>query len=109
LSKARSQGLVIVEVVVAPEGRVKDLLILESFAGAASDAVKTAVQDWRFRHVKDLTPQKTCGDCIRISRFGFQFVISDGKPRVLDLAYEEIKRRNWPDPVTGKRPWLDQR
>jgi hypothetical protein len=105
LLKARNQGLVIAEVVIAPEGRVKELLILESFAAEASAAVEAAMKNWRFQHVKELAGSATpCLDCIRISRLGFQFAISDGKPWVIDLADAELKRRIRSSPVTGKRP-----
>jgi Zn-dependent protease with chaperone function len=100
--RARKQGLVVIEVVVSPAGRVQESQILATFDEQASAAVTTALNTWRFHTVGQLDEAfgilKNCEKCVRIGRLGFEFRIDDGKGVVVDLAGSEAKRRVFRNP-----------
>lgn len=101
LAQQGLQGLVVVELVVDPAGRMREHLIHESFHPLAAQAVVEALGRWQF-HTNDqlaiMAGGQHCPDCIRISRLSFDFVMRQGKPAVIDLAQEEVRRRGWPNP-----------
>ncbi|MCX6623468.1 MAG: TonB family protein, partial [Acidobacteria bacterium] len=100
--RAGNHGLVVIEVVVSPAGRVSESLILASFDRDASAAVTAALNAWRFHSVEELSRifdnWKACDDCIRIARFGFEFQLAGGTGSVVDLAAAEVRRRGLPSP-----------
>lgn len=102
LSKSGQHGIVIAEVVVAPTGRVQESKILATFHPDASQSVTYALTQWRFLSVPQLATRfddwKPCGDCIRIGRLGFEFRLSPGAPRVVDLAGEQIRHQRLTPP-----------
>lgn len=95
------QGLVVVELAVGPNGKMREFLIHESFHPLAAKAVVEALGRWQF-HTNDqlalMAGGQQCPECIRISRLSFDFVIRQNKPVVIDLAEEEVRRRGWPNP-----------
>ncbi len=101
LARGGRQGLVVVELVVVPSGRMQEHLIHESFHPLAGEAVVETLRRWRFRtndQLAVLAGGQKCPECIRISRLAFDFVIRDGKPLVIDLADEENRRKGLPKP-----------
>ena len=106
LSHARRHGLVVVEVVVSPNGNVRESLILATFHQAASSAVSAALAEWRFHSIDQLAALfadwKPCGDCLRIGRLGFEFRDSPGEPRVVDLAAAQIHSKRLVSPFLKK-------
>jgi beta-lactamase regulating signal transducer with metallopeptidase domain len=103
--QAGNQGLVVIEVVVAPEGRARESLILASFDKEASAAVTAALNAWRFHSDEELSEifknRKKGG--VRIGRLGFEFRIANGKGGVVDLAAAEVKRRGLPSPFLRRQ------
>lgn len=77
-------------ITVAPNGSLQSFSILETFDEAASRAVKTAVGQWRFN---PLQGEAASFNAPRIGKLLFRFVLSQGKPSVVDLV-EEFRRKN---------------
>ncbi len=105
--RAGKQGLVEIEVVISPAGRVTESLIHKTFDKDASDAVTVALKSWRFHTIQEMSEAykvtTVCGDCIRIGRFDFEFRIENGKGRVIDLAAERLKRSQYQNPYLKKK------
>ncbi len=104
--RAGNRGLVVIEVVVSPEGRVRESLILASFDRESSATVTAALNAWRFHSIQELSEifenSKNCEDCIRIGRLGFEFQLASGKGSVVDLAAAEVGRRGLASPFLKK-------
>lgn len=103
----KRQGLVVVELVVSPEGKVQEDLVLESFDEDAAKSVVETLRTWRFHSIEEMKrngAMEDCEKCIRIGRLGFRFVLAGDIARVLDLAGEENRRLNHPNPFEKKRP-----
>jgi TonB family protein len=99
--KARRQGLVVVELAVAPSGAVVDTNVLESFDAGALATVTATLRTWRFRSLAEVVGRETsmrCPDCFRVNRLAFDFRIERGRAYVVDLAAAEIARRHLSDP-----------
>jgi len=100
LQRAGRQGLVVVELVVGPDGRMKEHLVLESFDPVAAGSVIEALKMWRFysiEEMKRILGMEDCEKCVRISRLAFRFAIQNGKGVVIDLADEENRRLKRPN------------
>lgn len=102
-----SHGLVVIEVVVSPQGRVSESLILASFDQAASTAVTAALDAWRFHSDEELSGifENWKKGGIRIGRLGFEFRTANGKARVVDLAAAEIQKRRLPSPFLNTKQY----
>ncbi len=97
--KAGRQGLVVIELVVGPDGMVKEHLIHESFDADAARSVEETLKTWRWHSIEEMKRHKViedCEKCLRIGRLEFRFEIRDGKAVVIDLADEENRRLNRP-------------
>ncbi len=90
----------VVELVVGPDGRMKEHLVHESFDPLAARSVVEALNQWRFYTIEEMNKLlglQDCEKCVRISRLAFRFEIRDGKAVVVDLAEEENRRLNRPN------------
>lgn len=106
LLKENKRGLVVIEVVVSPLGRVTDSLVLESFDERASTAAAAILDTWRFHSEKEMVAfglVKQCRNCLRINRLAFDFRIESGSGRVVDLNQQEIMRLGLRDPFQKRR------
>lgn len=100
LQKSGRQGLVVIELVVGPDGRMKEHLIHESFDPLAASSVVETLKTWRFHSIEEMKRNgvmEDCENCVRISRLAFRFEIRNGKAEVVDLADEENRRLNLPN------------
>ncbi len=100
LQKSGRQGLVVIELVVGPDGRMKEHLIHESFDPLAANSVVETLKTWRFHSIEEMKRNgvmEDCENCVRISRLAFRFEIRNGKAEVVDLADEENRRLNLPN------------
>jgi|GEM_PF-2581959 len=105
--KKKRQGLVVIEVVVSPEGKVQEHLVHESFDEDAAKSVVETLRTWRFHSIEEMKrngAMEDCEKCIRIGRLGFRFVLDGNTARVVDLADEENRRIQRPNPFEKKRP-----
>jgi TonB family protein len=105
--KKKRQGLVVVEVVVSPEGKVQEHLVHESFDEDAARSVVETLRTWRFHSIEEMKrngAMEDCEKCIRIGRLEFRFVLEGDTARVVDLADEENRRIQRPNPFEKKRP-----
>lgn len=107
LQKAGRQGLVVIELVVGPDGRVKEHLIHETFDPLAASSVIETLKTWRFHSIEEMRRNgviENCEKCIRIGRLAFRFEILNGKGVVVDLADEENRRLRHPNVFEKKLP-----
>ncbi len=89
-------GLVVIEIVVAPDGIVRETNILETFDSHASEEVTRTVQMWRFLSNETLIASNMippCQQCVRINRLAFDFRFEQINPYVVDLAMDELHCR----------------
>ncbi len=107
LQKAGRQGLVVIELAVGPDGRVKEHLIHETFDPLAASSVIETLKTWRFHSIEEMRRNgviENCEKCIRIGRLAFRFEIRNGKSMVVDLADEENRRLRRPNVFEKKLP-----
>ncbi|MGC8884828.1 MAG: TonB family protein [Bryobacteraceae bacterium] len=100
------QGLVVIELVVGPDGKVREHLIHEAFDPAAARSVVETVKSWRFHSIEEMKRNDAmtdCEDCLRIGRLAFRFEIRNGSARVIDLADEENRRLGHPNVFEKKK------
>lgn len=101
------QGLVVIEILVAADGHVRDIEILQTFDERASSAVSSAVRAWRFYTEAEMIAAGIldhCDGCVRLSRLAFDFRTDRGIGRVIDPAYEQIQKKRVPDPFLQLAP-----
>jgi hypothetical protein len=101
------QGLVVIEILVAADGHVRDLEILQTFDERASAAVSTAVRGWRFYTEAEMIAAGIldhCDGCVRLNRLAFDFRVDRGGGRVIDLAHEQIHKKRAPNPFLQLAP-----
>lgn len=83
-------GLVVVSVIVAPDGHVQSVQDLDSCDAAALDSVRSAVSRWQFTAIPRTSPFR---DARRTTKLLFLFRLTDGRPTVVDLVAAEIESR----------------